>query len=60
MLTKEKLKATIEQFPEHFTVEELIERLLVLEKIEKANEQSLNGKVISEKELEKKMTEWFE
>lgn len=60
MLTKEKLRATLDSFPEEFTVDELIERLILMEKIERGNEQSEKGQVISEEELDKEIEKWFE
>jgi len=59
MITKEKLKKSISDFPEEFSIEDLIERLILIEKIELGNKQSLNGEVISEDELEEEMTKWF-
>lgn len=59
MLTKTILKKQIENFPEEFSIDELIERLVVIEKIQKANRQSENGEVISEKELDKETDLWF-
>lgn len=52
MLTKEKLKEQIEKFPDEFTIDELIEKLILIEKIETGDKQSENGEVISEKEME--------
>ena len=60
MLTKTKLKDEIEKFPEEFSIDELIDRLILLEKIEKGNEQSERGEVISETELDKEIIKWFE
>lgn len=60
MWTKEKLKATIDSFPEELTVDEVIERLILMEKIEMGNEQSEKGQVISEEELDKEIERWFE
>ncbi len=60
MLTKTKLKEQIEDFPEQFSIDELIDRLILLEKIETGNKQSENGKVISESELDKEINAWFE
>ncbi len=60
MLTKTKLKDQIEKFPEEFSIDELIDRLILLEKIEKGNEQSERGEVISETELDKEIIKWFE
>lgn len=56
MITKEKLKKSISDFPEEFSIEDLIERLILVEKIELGNKQSINGEIISEDELEKEMT----
>ncbi len=59
MLTKTKIIETINKFPDEFTIDELIERLIIVEKIEKANKQSEEGKSISEDDLEKEMEKWF-
>ena len=56
MLTKEGLKKQIDKFPEEFSIDELVENLILIEKIETGNKQSENGEVISESEIEK----WFE
>jgi hypothetical protein len=59
MISKEKLKKSISDFPEEFSIEDLIERLILIEKTELGNKQSLNGEVISEDELEEEMTKRF-
>lgn len=60
MLTKTKLKDQIEKFPEEFSLDELIDKLIIIEKIEKGNMQSEKGEVISETELDKEIMKWFE
>ncbi len=60
MLTKTKLKKHIEKFPEQFSIDELIERLILIEKIENGMEQSKNKETISEIELDKEIKKWFE
>ncbi len=60
MLTKEKLRKEIEKFPENFTIDELIERLILIEKIEEAEKQSEKGEIITEQELDKELEKWFE
>ena len=59
MLTKERLQKEIEKFPEQFTIDELIEKLILIEKIHEGEKQSENGKIISEKELDKEIEKWF-
>ena len=60
MITKTKLKEQIEHFPETFSIDELIDRLILIEKIERGITQSNNGEVISEAELDKEIKKWFE
>ena len=60
MLTKTILKEQIEKFPEKFSIDELIGRLIVIDKIERGNEQSENGEVLSESELNNEIDKWFE
>ena len=60
MITKTKLIDQIEKFPEEFSIDELIDRLILIEKIEQGNKQSENGEVISENDLDKEIIKWFE
>lgn len=60
MLTKTKLKEQIEKFPEEFSIDELIENLILMEKIETGNRQSENGEVISNTEMENEIEKWFD
>ncbi|AVR44995.1 hypothetical protein C7S20_06755 [Christiangramia fulva] len=59
MLTKEVLKKHIESFPEEFSIDQLVERLIIIEKINNANKQSEGGEVISETDLNKAVEQWF-
>lgn len=60
MITKAKLKEQIDSFPEQFSIDDLIERLILLEKIEKGKLQSETNQVVSEGELDKEIDKWFE
>jgi len=59
MLTKTSLKKQIEKLPDKFSIDELVERLILIEKIERGNKQSEEGEVISESELDKEIKKWF-
>jgi len=59
MITKEKLIETIQQLPSHFSMEEVYENLLLLEKIEKGVQDSLEGKTIPDTELDKHLPGWL-
>lgn len=60
MITKAKLKEQIDSFPEQFSIDDLIERLILVEKIEKGKIQSENDEILSESEFDKEMNKWFE
>ncbi len=60
MITKTKLEKQIKNLPEEFSIDELVEKLILIEKIENGEKQSLNGETISEVELESEINKWFE
>lgn len=55
MIIKKQLTLTLEQFPDEFTLEELIDKVILLDKIERGNLQSENNEVLNEEELENEM-----
>lgn len=59
MLTKTKLLAEINKFPDEFSIDELVERLILIEKIEIGNEQSENNQIVSESEMDYEIKKWF-
>ncbi len=59
MITKTKLKETIDKFPEEITIDELIEKIVIMDKIDRGNKQSEKGETISEEDLDKEMSKWF-
>ena len=58
MITKEKVQDQLLHLGDEFSIDELIERLLLIEKIDRGLEQSKNNDVISDTELEKRTKEW--
>lgn len=59
MLTKTKLQEQIDRLPEEFSIDELIEKLILIDKIETGMKQSENGNVVSENEVQYKIEKWF-
>jgi len=59
MLTKTNVIRTITKFPDHFSVDELVDKMILLDKIEKGMRQAENKQVISDEELDKKIDEWL-
>lgn len=59
MISKEKLISQIESFPSELSIDELIDKLIFIDKLEERIQQSAKGETISEDELKKEMNEWF-
>ena len=61
MLTKEKLLASIKAMPEDEfeDIDIVLERIVMLEKIEKAEKNILEGKVHSTEEAMQKLDKWL-
>lgn len=59
MLTKHKIKEVIENFPEEFSIDDFVDKLILVEKTERGIQQSINGEVISEDELDIEIEKWF-
>lgn len=58
MLIKQKVQEQIALLPETFSLDELVEKLILIEKIERGIVQSDNGDVISEEDLEREIEKW--
>ncbi len=59
MLTKAKLLESIKQLPDQFSLDQIIDRIILLDKIETGLQQSENGQVTRDEELDKKLPEWL-
>lgn len=59
MINKAKLQEQIKSMPEEFSIDELVERLIFVEKVEIGIKQSETEDVLSEVELEAEMKRWF-
>ena len=59
MLSKTNVIKTITRFPDNFSIDELVDKMILLDKIEKGVQDANNGKIISEEELDKRIEEWL-
>lgn len=59
MLTKERVKNTIERLPEQFTIDEIIEELIVIDKIEQGLKDVEEGNVHTTEEVRQKLGKWL-
>jgi predicted transcriptional regulator len=58
MLTKERLSKTINHLPDSFTIDELIDKLIFIEKVEDGIKQSDEGKVVSNEDIKTMIDKW--
>jgi hypothetical protein len=58
-LTKEKVKKTIDRLPDSFTVDQVIEELVVLDKIEKGLKEVEEDKVYSTQQVKDQLKKWL-
>jgi len=59
MLAKEKVLASIKELPDTFTADELIDRIIFLQKLETGLHQSLKGNTKTTKEAKEQLSKWL-
>jgi len=59
MITKEKLIQAINDLPESFSIDDLFDRIVLLQKIEIGLEQSKSGNIHSTQEAKIKLEKWL-
>ncbi len=58
-MTQQLVLETLKKMPERFDVEELIERLIFIDKVEEGLEDSKNGKVVSLDSAKEQLGKWL-
>jgi hypothetical protein len=59
MITKNKLLQTIKGLPDKFSLDDLLDRIILLQKIEIGLEQSESGQTKSTKEAKEHLKKWL-
>jgi len=60
MLVKEQVSETIARMPDEFELDDIIDKLIFLDKIEQGLKDSEEGRVYSEEEAAKKLEKWLQ
>jgi len=58
MLTKDQIRKSLDQLPNSFTIDELIERLMFIEKVEVGLDQAKKGKTIPQNKVKELIEKW--
>jgi len=59
MLTKEKIKKAIDLLPENVAVDELMDRIILLDKIEQGLNDVEDGNTYTTEQVENKLNKWI-
>ena len=59
MITKNKLMQTIKDLPEKFSFDDLLDRIILLQKIEIGLQQSENGQIYTTDQAKEKLKKWL-
>jgi hypothetical protein len=58
MLTKDKVLLSLQNMPEQFSLDELMEKLLLIEKVERGLDQVGRGEIYSSEQARQLLTQW--
>lgn len=58
-LTKKKVQEQIEKFPDEFSIDELVERLILIEKVDNGLLQSEHDEIILDSDLDNEVEKCF-
>ncbi len=59
MTTKDRIITGIKNLPDSVTIDDILDQIMLVEKIEKGIEQSNKNQVVSDDDLEKRLGKWL-
>jgi hypothetical protein len=59
MITKTQLISTLEKLPENLTIDQVIDHIIFIEKVQKGLDDSENGRVYTNDEAKIKLSKWL-
>ena len=59
MTTKDKIISLIKNLPDSVTIDDILDQILLMEKIETGIDQSNKNQVVSDDELDKRLGKWL-
>lgn len=59
MISKEKLLKSLEEMPDRINIDELLDKVLFIQKVEEGLLQSAQGQVTSHESVKNEMRQWF-
>lgn len=59
MISKNQIISSIDKLPDDVTIDQVIEHLLLIEKVQKGQEDSANGNINTKDEAREKLKKWL-
>jgi len=59
MITKTQLINTLDKLPENLTIDQVIDQLIFLDKIQKGLDDSIMGRINTKDQAKEKLGKWF-
>lgn len=59
MITKTKLISTLDKLPENLTIDQVIDHIIFVEKVQEGISDSENGRINTQEEAKQKLSKWL-
>jgi hypothetical protein len=59
MITKTQIINTLDKLPENLTIDQVIDHLIFVEKVQKGLDDSKNGRIYTHEEAKQKLNKWL-
>ena len=59
MITKTQIINSLDKLPDNLTIDQLVDHLLIVEKVEKGLDDSIHGRVNTKEEATEKLSKWL-
>ncbi len=59
MITKTQIINSLDQLPEHLTIDQVVDHLIFLENVQKGLDDSVNGRINTKEEAREKLNKWL-
>ena len=59
MITKTQIINSLDKLPENLTIDQVVDHLIFIEKVQKGLDDSINGRINTKEEAKKKLNKWL-
>jgi predicted transcriptional regulator len=59
MITKTQIINSLDKLPENLTIDQIVDHLIFIEKVQKGLDDSANGRINTKEEAKQKLSKWL-